>query len=195
MPISASSGYSYGMDFEAFLHNDFLFPLAVILSTFISEDPTTIGVGALIGSGKVSFIRGFIPLMSGIILGDLGLYGVGTLIRKGWKKAANFPLTPSLMTLFIARFIPGMRSMTFTAAGVKKFPFSQYLLLLIPASVIWTLILLFATKEVMAVLNYFPKWVSIVIGLSVFAFFHFLDRKLKKKYLSQEEVSLDGKGE
>ncbi|MFL5785667.1 MAG: DedA family protein [Bacteriovoracaceae bacterium] len=177
------------MNFDAFLEHPFLFPFAVIFSTFISEDPTTIGVGALIGSGQISFIRGFLPLMCGIILGDLGLYGVGTLIRKGWKKSAHFPITPSLMTLFIARFVPGMRSITFTSAGVKQFPFKKYAMLLIPASVIWTLILLTATKEVMALMNYFPKWVSILIGLSVFAFFHVLDRCLRKKYLpSQAEV-------
>lgn len=174
------------MDFEAFLHHPFLFPVAIILSTFISEDPTTIGVGALIGSGKISFMRGFVPLMTGIILGDLGLYGVGRLIAKGWKKSANIPLNPGLMTLLIARFVPGMRSMTFTAAGVKKFSFKAYALLLIPASVVWTLFLLLATKEVMAVLTYFPKWVSISFGLSLFLFFHFLDKRLKKKYLSRE---------
>lgn len=174
------------MDFEAFLDHSILFPLTVILSTFISEDPTTIGVGALIGSGKISFARGFTPLMIGIILGDLGLYGVGRLIGKGWKKSASIPLNPSLMTLFIARFIPGMRSMTFTAAGVKKFSFKAYALMLIPASIIWTLILLFATKEVMAVLNYFPRWVSISFGICVFLFFHFLDRRMKKKFITPE---------
>ncbi len=174
------------MDFEAFLHHQILFPLVIILSTFISEDPTTIGVGALIGSGKISFIRGFAPLMTGIILGDLGLYGVGRLIAKGWKKSANIPLNPGLMTLLIARFVPGMRSMTFTAAGVKSFSFKKYALLLIPASVVWTLFLLLATKEVMSVLTYFPKWVSISFGAALFLFFHFLDKKLKKKYLTTE---------
>jgi membrane protein DedA with SNARE-associated domain len=173
------------MDFEAFLHHKILFPLAIIFSTFISEDPTTIGVGALIGSGKISFSRGFFPLMTGIIMGDLGLYGVGRLIARGWKKSANIPLNPGLMTLLIARFVPGMRSMTFTAAGVKKFSFKAYALLLIPASIVWTLFLLLATKEVMAVLTYFPKWVSICFGLALFLFFHFLDKKLKKKYISQ----------
>ncbi len=174
------------MDFEAFLDHKILFPLSIIFSTFISEDPTTIGVGALIGSGKISFVRGFIPLMTGIIIGDLGLYGVGRLIAKGWKKSANIPLNPGLMTLLIARFVPGMRSMTFTAAGVKKFPFKLYALFLIPASVVWTLFLLLATKEVMAALSYFPKWVSICLGFSLFLFFLFLDKKLKKKYLNQE---------
>lgn len=171
------------MDFEAFLHHPFLFPVVIILSTFISEDPTTIGVGALIGSGKISFMRGFVPLMTGIILGDLGLYGVGRLIAKGWKKSANIPLNPGFMTLLIARFVPGMRSVTFTAAGVKKYSFRNYALLLIPASIIWTLFLLLATKEVMAILNYFPRWVSIFFGVSLLLFFHFLDKKLKKKFL------------
>lgn len=175
------------MNLEDFLEHPFLFPLVVILSTFISEDPTTIGVGALIGTGKITFARGFVPLMIGIILGDLGLYGVGRLIAKGWKKSANIPLNPGLMTLLIARFVPGMRSMTFTAAGVKKFSFRAYALLLIPASVIWTLVLLLATKEIMAVLDYFPRWVSITFGLSLFVFFHFLDKRLKKKYLTQSQ--------
>jgi membrane protein DedA with SNARE-associated domain len=174
------------MDFEAFLQHKILFPISIILSTFISEDPTTIGVGALIGSGQISFIRGFVPLMTGIILGDLGLYGVGRLIAKGWKKSASIPLNPGFMTLLIARFVPGMRSVTFTAAGVKKYSFKNYALLLIPASIIWTLFLLTATKEIMAVLNYFPKWVSVCIGLALLLFFHFLDKKLKKRYLSHQ---------
>jgi membrane protein DedA with SNARE-associated domain len=171
------------MNFESFLQHPFLFPFAVIFSTFISEDPTTITIGALIAGGKISFVRGFAPLMTGIILGDLGLYGVGRLIAKGWKKSDVIPLNPGLMTLFIARFIPGMRSMTFTAAGVKKFSFKAYALLLIPASIVWTLTLLFATKQVMAVLNYYPKWISVCIGIFIFLFFLFLDKKMKQKYL------------
>lgn len=70
---------------EAQPMNDLLTYAGIIGATFILEDPTTIAVGSMINLGKITFQEGFIALFIGIVLGDLGLYGVGRLFARKRK--------------------------------------------------------------------------------------------------------------
>lgn len=146
---------------------DFFNALGIIASTFILEDPTTLAVGALIASHQMSFSVGFTSLVLGIFLGDLGLYAVGHLFKRGVFKTKKTYVRPSTIQIILARFIPGMRTLTFLASGFEGFPLKKFLLLIFPSSVIWTLLLLFFTDQVFKLLKFFPVWGNWIIGLSI----------------------------
>lgn len=126
------------------------------LSTFVLEDPTTVGAGLLVADGKMAFVTAFVGVAAGIALGDLGLYGGGRLL--GPKLAGRGPLTPDrldraqgwfrvnvIQAVVFSRFVPGMRLPTYFGAGLLRAPFWRFAVTVIVASVVWTLILLTAT--------------------------------------------------
>ncbi len=170
------------MDYLTVIGHPVLFPLAVILATFLLEDPTTVGVAALINRGDVTFASGFFPLMIGIFLGDAGLYLLGTFIRKGIKKSALIPLEPGYFSIIVARFIPGMRTVTFTSAGIKSFPLLKFLALIFPSAILWTFFLISATDKILAYLSSYPVWFSICFGVFLIVFLQVVERKVRKLY-------------
>ncbi len=175
------------MDYLSLIGHPVLFPVAVILATFLLEDPTTIGVAALINNGEVSFAGGFFPLMIGIFLGDLGLYGLGVLIRKGFRRSHQIPLSPGVLAIVLARFVPGMRTVTFTSAGIKQFPVFKFILLIFPSSVVWTFLLIRATDQILGVLKAYPTWVSFIFGFCVLALLQFIEHTIRKKIRTSAE--------
>lgn len=169
------------MDLGALTGHPLLFAGAVIGATFILEDPTTIAVAAFISNGQITFWQGFLPLMIGIFLGDLGLYFLGVGIRKGFRSSKFVPIVPGTFSIILARFVPGMRTITFTSAGLKEFPLWKFLLLTFPSTVIWTLLLLEATEQVIALLHHYPTWVNVLFGIFVFVGLQLLERRMRRR--------------
>ncbi len=129
------------------------------LSTFILEDPTTIGCGLLVAEQKMAFLTALIGVSLGIAIGDVGLYGLGRLAGprvRGWG-----PLTPqrldrasqwfgrNLVTAVVfSRFVPGMRLPTYVLAGMLRARFWHFTAVAIAASLVWTLLLLTLTVKI-----------------------------------------------
>ncbi len=124
----------------------------VVLGTFILEDVTTIMVAILVADGDVPLIAALAGLYGGVILGDLGLYGLGRAAsmhdgaRKlgEHKRLAPFRLwldTRLILTVFAVRFIPGLRLPTYTASGFFRLPFRRFALTVIAATTLWTTLL------------------------------------------------------
>ncbi len=133
--------------------------LLVALSTFILEDPTTIGSGLLVADGKMAWQTAFFGLWFGIAAGDMLLYLLGRVLGPG--VAALGLLSPDRIdkaeqwfnrNLFLAivgsRFVPGMRTPTYVAAGLFKAHPVRFLLFAIGATLVWTVLLLTLTIQV-----------------------------------------------
>ena len=123
--------------------------LAIIGGTFILEDAATVMAGMQAQSGAISVPLAVVALYIGIIVGDIGLYGMGRL-------AAMFPwalrLVPPQATratrewlagrvfhvVFISRFLPGARLPTYTACGFLGADFARFTLATSCATLIWT---------------------------------------------------------
>jgi membrane protein DedA with SNARE-associated domain len=130
--------------------------LVAALSTFVLEDPTTVGAGLLVAEHKMAFTTAFLGVSLGIAVGDLGLYGIGRAAGPritGWG-----PLTPERVELasgwfrrnlvtavLFSRFVPGMRLPTYVSAGVLRAPVWRFACIAVGASVLWTLLLLTLT--------------------------------------------------
>ncbi len=130
--------------------------LAIILGTFILEDPTAVIVGMLAADGTISVPFALFSLYSGIILGDIGLYCLGWFASTHPKlklygdHELALPLrawleTRFVLTIFWARFIPGSRLPTYAASGFFRSPLSTFILTAVVATSVWTTLLFFAS--------------------------------------------------
>jgi membrane protein DedA with SNARE-associated domain len=129
-----------------------LLSLAIILGTFILEDPTTVIVGVLAADGIIGVPVALFSLYAGIIIGDIGLYCLGWLASTHPRLARYVDhdfIAPFrawlesrfVLTIFSARFIPGSRLPTYTASGFFRSPLSTFILTAIVATSIWTTVL------------------------------------------------------
>jgi membrane protein DedA with SNARE-associated domain len=125
----------------------------IILSTFVLEDPTTIGCGLLVAEDAISFHTAFLALWIGIALGDMGLYGMGRFlgpqtIRWGLLNEARLTQAQGcfdrnlLLAVVLSRFVPGMRIPTYVGAGIFRASPLRFLAFTIGATLVWTLLLL-----------------------------------------------------
>lgn len=156
-------------------------PVAIIISSFILEDPTTLTTAGLIGKGVISFELGFLSLMLGVFLGDLGLYFLGTLIRRRlWKPRYSDYIQPSILSIFMARFIPGMRTITFVSAGYVKLPVGRFILCILSTSIIWTFVILYFGQQLFQWLNAYPGWLAPLVGVVLFICLKVIERRFKR---------------
>jgi len=126
-----------------------LLSFAIMLSTFILEDTTTVIVGLLAADGVIGVPLALFSLYAGIVLGDIGFYCLGWLAStsprlkhyldndfiapfRAWLE------TRYILTIFTARFIPGSRLPTYTASGFFRSPLTTFVLTAIAATSVWT---------------------------------------------------------
>jgi len=127
------------------------FPLAaaLILATFVLEDAATAAGALLAAAGAIDPLLAAVSLWAGVVLGDLGLYGLGYAARKpGWAarwlarqrvQATGIKLSANLWTVLLAaRVIPGTRLPTYLACGLFAVPFHQFALIVAVAVGGWT---------------------------------------------------------
>lgn len=150
--------------------NPMLQAVLIILGTFVLEDAATVLAAMHAQSGGVSIPLALCALYVGIVLGDLGLYGLGWLssrvrwaarlvpphrMRQGrtWLDGRVFQV------VFISRFIPGARLPTYTACGFLRCDWRRFALATGLATLIWTSLLFGVSLQVGALLmQYLGAW-------------------------------------
>lgn len=133
-------------------HKAWLQAVLIVLGTFVLEDAATVLAAMQVQSGAVPAMVALLALYVGIIVGDLGLYGLGALsvrvpliarwvpparMRQGraWLDGRVFKV------VFISRFIPGARLPTYTACGFLHANLRRFALAAVIATLIWTSLL------------------------------------------------------
>jgi membrane protein DedA with SNARE-associated domain len=155
--------------------------IAILLATFIIEDAATVGAAMLSADGVLSASWALTALFAGIVLGDIGLYGLGRLAsRNSWvhrklqRRVAldlrHWMGQRLVPMVFTARFIPGARLPSYTASGLLGLPFWRFTLTAAVATALWTL-LVFTLVFVFGI--YFSErlglWRWVVAGVVVLA--------------------------
>jgi membrane protein DedA with SNARE-associated domain len=123
--------------------------LAIIAGTLIHEDIATVATGILVADGTVSLAAALPALYAGIVVGDLGLYGVGRLISRNRmaRRVGNAKRFSALKAwldtrlvagVFIVRFLPGLRVAAYTTYGFFAMPFGRFVTSVLLAVGIWT---------------------------------------------------------
>lgn len=144
--------------------------VTIILGTFILEDAATVLTGIEVQAGSIPVVVALPALYSGIVLGDLGLYGIGRLAAlvprinrmvsadrhvrgREWLSSKVFRV------VMVSRFIPGARLPTYTACGFLKADFKRFALAAVLATSIWTSLLFLVSMRVGQVLmQHFGAW-------------------------------------
>jgi membrane protein DedA with SNARE-associated domain len=182
------------------LHSTVLIPLTIILSTFILEDPTTVLVGVLAAENILSVPLAIVSLYIGIIVGDLGLYGLGSLARRHPRFASYMnhnlvaPLhvwleTHYVLTIFSVRFVPGLRLPTYTASGFFRSSFPIFLLTIVGATVIWTTLLFSASYWFGTLTNQWFGWIRWSIALFVLVILFLVGRHNLRSYRTRKSAN------
>jgi membrane protein DedA with SNARE-associated domain len=169
---------------------------AIVIGTFILEDAATVLAAMQVDEGKLSGALALSALYVGIMLGDLGLYGLGRLSAKlpivarilpphraeairAWLDGRVFKV------VLISRFLPGMRLPTYTTCGFVGANLRQFTLAVVIATICWTSLLFGVSLRIGQVLiDHFGAWRW--AGAAGFAIFVILAGRLTA-------VSLQGK--
>ncbi|MDE2006454.1 MAG: VTT domain-containing protein [Rhodospirillales bacterium] len=131
------------------VHHPALQAVAIILATFVLEDAATVLAAMLAASGQLSVPLALGSLYVGIVLGDLGLYGLGwgaaripwlvrllpprrTEVVRAWLSGRVFKV------VLISRFLPGVRLPTYTACGYLGADLRRFALATGLATLVWT---------------------------------------------------------
>ena len=127
--------------------------VVIALGTLVSEDATCIATGLLIQRGHVGITSGILACLSGIYLGDLGLWALGRLCGGAalqWPWAARRLSHQSVGdarawlerhaagAIVSSRFLPGTRFALYVVAGILRLPVSVFALWSLIAAVLWT---------------------------------------------------------
>ena len=131
--------------------------VVLAVSTFISEDLTTIFAGLLVARGKLDFTSALIACTAGIWVGDGGLWALGRwfgrpalklpLMRR-WippesvARAERWFAHRGLRVVIVSRFLPGSRVAAFFTAGMLGARASWFLGWALLAALVWTPMLL-----------------------------------------------------
>jgi membrane protein DedA with SNARE-associated domain len=150
----------------------------IIAGTFILEDAATLLAAMQVASGGLPLPLALGALYAGIVLGDLGLYGLGALsatnrlarrlvgsrrrtLGRNWVSRKIFPL------VFVTRFIPGLRLPTYTTLGFLHASLPRFAAAAIAATLVWTTGLFFISLKLgLLMMHYLGIWRW--AGLAVF---------------------------
>lgn len=133
--------------------------LFIFLFTFVLEDVATVSAALLSSYGHVMPQAAYLSLLAGIVLGDLGLYGLGygaskfkwaqtILHRKRVVLVQSWLDQREVLAVLAARFVPGARLPTYTAMGFFQLSFFKFIITVFVASVLWTSLLFAAIYTV-----------------------------------------------
>ena len=142
----------------------------LIAATFLSEDAAIIGAAVLAGKGLLAPPLAFLAVNAGILAGDAGLYGLGSLAATRRVRRARTWLKGRLTTVLIGtRFVPGTRLPTYTACGFFGLSFTSFMAVLSVASLAWTgfVFAVILSAGIMAFDVLGPwKWLGVAVILS-----------------------------
>ncbi len=143
---------------------------AIILGTFILEDAATVLAAVQFEAGDIRLIVALSGLYAGIVLGDLGLYGIGRsasmwprvnrlVSAERHVRGRRWLSTRVFRVVFVSRFLPGARLPTYIACGFLRASFPQFALAAVIATSIWTSLLFFVSMRVGRLLmEHFGAW-------------------------------------
>ena len=141
---------------QASAHHPLLSGGAIVIGTFILEDAATVLAAMQVQTGGIPWEVAIVSLYLGIVLGDMGLYGLGAAASGSSRLqglAARLVQAPRqahgkrwlservFRVVFISRFIPGARLPTYTACGWLRVSFRRFVLAAVVATSIWTSLL------------------------------------------------------
>ena len=129
-------------------HNPALLFIGIILMSYLLEDAAIVSAALLSVEGSLSYTAGLLSIFIGIASGDLILYYLGQSSHKvQWAKKRLDSKTgveiskrlqkTAFWSIFIIRFIPGLRSISYLACGALRVDLKIFFLSVMSATALW----------------------------------------------------------
>ncbi|MHA2826244.1 DedA family protein [Vibrio harveyi] len=124
--------------------------LGVVMLSYLLEDLAIVTAATLAVEQVMPTPLALLAIFTGIATGDIGLYWLGKLAQKvrffryrllRYQRARRVRRTlhhKAFITLFIVRFIPGLRTVGFTLSGFLDVPKMKFLIAVLSATSLWT---------------------------------------------------------
>jgi len=123
--------------------------LVLALTTLLLEDLAIAAGAALAAQGSISWEWAMLSVGGGIALGDIGLYALGMAARRWpylrrrmapWRGGrVAWQLEHRLAgAILLARVIPGLRLLTYTACGFFRLPLAPFCAWVVLGVAVWT---------------------------------------------------------
>ncbi|MFM2587515.1 DedA family protein [Vibrio sp. TBV020] len=124
--------------------------VGVILLSYLLEDLAIVTAAALAVEQLMPASLALAAIFVGISTGDFGLYFIGKAAQRvrflryrlfRYQRARVFKRQlhqKAFMTLFIVRFVPGLRTLGFSLSGFLDVPKWQFFIAVITATALWT---------------------------------------------------------
>jgi len=175
-----------------------LIAIVLALTTLLLEDLAIAAGVALATQGAISWSLSLAAVAGGIAAGDIGLYGLGLAAtrvpwvrrrfvgdRSLWAREQLVTRLPSAVLL--ARVIPGLRLVTYTACGFVRVPLLRFSTWVLLAVALWTLGLYTASVAVgSALAEHFgvPPPVAVALPILALAIAVPLFRQVRQRFQS-----------
>ena len=130
--------------------NTWLAFTGIVLLSYLLEDLAIVTAAVMASQGSMTFEAALLAIFVGIASGDTLLYAFGVWARR-WRalryRLLSMPLLRqarrrlrhhTIINIVIIRFIPGLRSVSFTLCGYFRIPFHQFLIAVLLATAAWT---------------------------------------------------------
>ena len=184
--------------------------LLVIVGCILFEDAARCGVGLLVADEQLGWWVALVSMTLGGVVGDVVLYVIGRssisfLIRRRWVNAERLAWAEGCFTrhaikaIVIARFIPGVRMITYLAAGTARYPAARFVFWLSLAAAVQAFLFLKASDVIgQTLLSYLhdKRLRLIVVGVIVLTLiaanaYYLIRRARKNKLAAQKEKATD----
>src|SRR5271156_2313727 len=154
----------------------------IISGTFILEDAATLLAAMQVATGALSLPLALCSLYAGIVLGDLGLYGLGglsashpwaaRLVPKRRRDIGRDWVSQRVISLvLVSRFVPGLRLPTYTTLGFLRAPLGRFTIAALGATLLWTSGLFYISLRLGTLMMHYLgvwRWAGLAIFLVVF---------------------------
>jgi membrane protein DedA with SNARE-associated domain len=143
---------------------------AIIFGTFVLEDAATVAAAMQVEDGALPAPLALASLYAGIVLGDVGLYGLGRLSAHVPWVARHLPPHRQetirawisgriFKVVLVSRFLPGLRLPTYTTCGFVGANLSQFTAAAVVATLCWTSLLFGVSLKLgRFLINHFGVW-------------------------------------
>lgn len=164
--------------------------IAIFFLTFIHEDAAIVAAGFAKVERGLPLIYAYLPVYTGIVAGDILIYGLGRLARENrWLRSKIIgPKVEKVKTwlemnlvkvLIICRLTPGLLFPTFVACGWFRIPFWRFAIVSITAgalysSLVLTIVILFGDL-VLFKLGYW-SWAVLAAVVIIFAVRNYINQ-------------------
>ncbi|EGQ7929808.1 DedA family protein [Vibrio vulnificus] len=123
--------------------------IGIVLISYLLEDLAIVLAAGLAVEGYLPSLVAIVAIFVGITTGDLALYWLGkygqsvrflryhTLKHKAFRQVRGRIQSKAFVSLFVIRFIPGLRTLGYTLSGYCLVPMRVFLLAVMLASALW----------------------------------------------------------